>query len=151
MVLEGTSDREVAGVYNISSSRALGLKDIMSERGSFARSTHPLGGSRSIGSSAASSSTPIQIDHLNGHNLLSLEVMFRRLQTIVMSLEEQQTFGGTTTLASTVMICTELLEHVKSEVERDASLAKNLRKAREERDMARRAAKKGGKAGDDGN
>ena len=110
----------------------------------------------------------IQTDQLNCCNLLSLEVMFRRLQTIEyaysekaketesravggrLSLEEQQTFGGTTRLASTLMVCPELLEHVKSEVERDASLAKNLRKAREERELARRNAKKGGKAGDDG-
>ena len=41
------------------------------------------------------------------------------------------------------------LDHVKEEVERDASLAKSLRKAREERDLARKNAKKGGKAGDD--
>ncbi|CAE7615478.1 unnamed protein product [Symbiodinium sp. CCMP2592] len=110
----------------------------------------------------------LQTDQLNGCNLLSLEVMFRRLQTIEyaysekakdsesravggrLSLEEQQTFGGTTRLASTLMVCPELLEHVKAEVERDASLAKNLRKAREERELARRNAKKGGKAGDDG-
>ena len=110
----------------------------------------------------------LQTDQLNCCNLLSLEVMFRRLQTIEyaysekakesesravggrLSLEEQQTFGGTTRLASTLMVCPELLDHVKAEVERDASLAKNLRKAREERELARRNAKKGGKAGDDG-
>ena len=55
-----------------------------------------------------------------------------------MSLEEQQTFGGVTRQAGTLMICPELLDYVKSEVERDASLAKNLRKAREERELARR-------------
>jgi len=39
------------------------------------------------------------------------------------------------------MVAPELLDHVRSEVERDASLAKNLRKAREEREAARKAAK----------
>ena len=109
----------------------------------------------------------LQVDQLNGYNLLCLEVIFRRLQTIEfayaekakeaesravggrLSLEEQQTFGGMTRLASTLMVCPQLLDHVKEEVERDASLAKNLRKAREERELARRNAKKGGKAGED--
>ena len=109
----------------------------------------------------------LQVDQLNGYNLLSLEVIFRGLQTIEfaysekakeaksravggrLSLEEQQTFGGTTRLASTLMVCPELLDHVKLEVERDASLAKNLRKAREERESARKAGRKTGK-GDEG-
>ena len=60
-----------------------------------------------------------------------------------LSLEEQSTFGGITRAAATLMICPDLLSHVKTEVERDAALAKNLRKAREEREIAR----KGGKAG----
>ena len=98
----------------------------------------------------------LQVDQLNGYNNLFLEVIFRRIQTIEysyadrareqeskavggrMSLEEQQTFGGVTRQAGTLMICPELLDYVKSEVERDASLAKNLRKAREERELARR-------------
>ena len=92
--------------------------------------------------------------------MLSIEVQFRRLQTIEfsysekarelkaksvggrLSLEEQTTFGGVTRQFSTLMICPELLTHVKEETEREASLAKNLRKAREEREAARR---KGGK------
>ena len=57
-------------------------------------------------------------------------------------LEEQTTFGGVTRQFSTLMICPELLTHVKEETEREASLAKNLRKAQEEREVARR---KGGK------
>ena len=61
-----------------------------------------------------------------------------------LSLEEQSTFGGITRAAATLMVCPDLLEHVKAEVERDANLAKNLRKAREEREMARRG---GGKKG----
>ena len=98
----------------------------------------------------------LQVDQVNGYNNLFLEVIFRRLQTIEyayadrareqeskavggrMSLEEQQTFGGVTRQAGTLMICPDLLDFVKSEVERDASLAKNLRKAREERELARR-------------
>lgn len=98
----------------------------------------------------------LQVDQLNGYNNLFLEVIFRRLQTIEyayadrareqeskavggrMSLEEQQTFGGVTRQAGTLMVCPELLDYVKLEVERDASLAKNLRKAREERELARR-------------
>ena len=98
----------------------------------------------------------LQVDQLNGYNNLFLEVIFRRIQTIEysyaerareqeskavggrMSLEEQQTFGGVTRQAGTLMVCPELLDYVKSEVERDASLAKNLRKAREERELARR-------------
>lgn len=98
----------------------------------------------------------LQVDQVNGYNNLFLEVIFRRIQTIEfayadrareqeskavggrMSLEEQQTFGGVTRQAGTLMICPELMDFVKSEVERDASLAKNLRKAREERELARR-------------
>lgn len=38
---------------------------------------------------------------------------------------------------------------MKAETEKEASLAKNLRKAREEREAARRAAKKPGKQGED--
>lgn len=102
----------------------------------------------------------VQSDQLNPYNNLFCEVIFRRLQTIEyaymerareqeaklvggkLSLEEQSTFGGITRAASTLMVCPELLEHVKGEVERDAQLAKNLRKAREEREHARK--KKGG-------
>lgn len=104
----------------------------------------------------------IQTDQLNPYNNLFCEVIFRRLQTIEfaymerareqeskavggkLSLEEQSTFGGITRAAATLMVCPDLLEHVKAEVERDANLAKNLRKAREEREMARRG---GGKKG----
>lgn len=106
----------------------------------------------------------IQVDQYNGYNSLSCEVVFRRLQTIEfayaekareseakavggrLSLEEQQTFGGVTRQAGTLMVCPELLDHVRAEVERDATLAKHLRKAREEREPARQARKKGNKA-----
>lgn len=104
----------------------------------------------------------LQVDQLNGYNNLFLEVIFRRIQTIEyayaekareqeskatggrLSLEEQQTFGGVTRQAGTLMVCPSLLDYVKSEVERDANLAKNLRKAREERELARRQGKKKG-------
>ena len=64
-----------------------------------------------------------QVDQLKGHNLLSVEMTFRRLQTIEfsyaekareaesravggkLSLEEQQVLGGLTRLAATLMIC----------------------------------------------
>jgi len=48
--------------------------------------------------------------------------------------------------AGTLMVAPSLLEHVKSEVEKDVLLQKNLRKAREERDLARKAK---GKKGED--
>lgn len=48
------------------------------------------------------------------------------------------------------MVCPDLLSHVKAEVEAEASLAKNLRKAREEREAARKGNKKaGGAKGED--
>lgn len=93
-------------------------------------------------------------------------VQFRRLQTIEfsysekakeaeskavggrLSLEEQTTFGGVTRQYSTLMICPDLLDFVKAETEKEASLAKNLRKAREEREAAR-CGKKGQKAQED--
>ena len=84
----------------------------------------------------------LQTDQFDGCNNLCIEVIFRRLQTIEyayadkareqesksvggrLSLEEQQTFGGLTRQAATLMVCPDLLDHVKSEVERDANLAK---------------------------
>ena len=46
------------------------------------------------------------------------------------------------------MISPDLLSHVKEEVERDAALQKNLRKAREERELARKQNK--GKKNEEG-
>ena len=108
------------------------------------------------------------VDQLDAYNLLSVEIQFRRLQTIEfsysekakeaesravggrLSLEEQTVFGGVTRQFSTLMVCPELLTHVKAEVEAEASLAKNLHKAREEREAARKSKKQGGgKAGED--
>lgn len=106
------------------------------------------------------------VDQVDAFNLLSIEIQFRRLQTIEfsysekakeaeskavggrLSLEEQTTFGGVTRQYSTLMICPDLLDFVKAETEKEASLAKNLRKAREEREAARRG-KKGQKAQED--
>ena len=105
------------------------------------------------------------VDQLDAFNLLSIEIQFRRLQTIEysysekareqeskavggrLSLEEQTSFGGVTRQFSTLMICPDLLDHVKLETEKEASLAKNLRKAREERELARKG-KKGDKQTD---
>ncbi|CAK0886194.1 unnamed protein product, partial [Prorocentrum cordatum] len=92
------------------------------------------------------------VDQLDGSNLIMVEYQFRRLQTIEfghserareaesksyqgkMSLEEQHAFAGTTRASATLMICPELLDYVRTEVEREAKLAKNLRVAREERE-----------------
>ncbi|CAK0903344.1 unnamed protein product [Prorocentrum cordatum] len=94
-------------------------------------------------------------DRLDGTNLMMVEPMLRRLQTIEfahserareqeakgyggkLSLEEQMAFAGTARAGGSLMICPLLLDYVRGEVEREASLAKNLRKAREERDAAR--------------
>ena len=80
--------------------------------------------------------------------------MFRRLQTIEyahsekareadarmtggkFALEEQYMFGSVVRQAGTLMVCPQLLQHVKEELERDVQLQKNLRKAKEERDLA---------------
>lgn len=108
----------------------------------------------------------LQIDQVDAFNLVFVEVMFRRLQTIEyahserareaesrsvggrLSLEEQQTFGGLVRHAATLMICPSLLDHVKSEVEKEVGLQKNMRKIREEREAARKANK--GKKSEEG-
>lgn len=100
------------------------------------------------------------VDQVDAYNLLRIEIQFRRLQTIEFSYSEKardaesRAVGGRLSLEeqtrqfSTLMICP---EHVKSEVEAEASLAKSLRKAREEREAACRTNKKGGggKQGED--
>eukprot|EP00959_Pyramimonas_sp_CCMP1952_P473543 9501914-Pyramimonas_sp.AAC.1 len=58
-----------------------------------------------------------------------------------LSLEEQQAFSGLSRGSGQLMICPELLDVVRIDVEREAQLNKALRKGREERDAAR---KKGG-------
>jgi len=107
------------------------------------------------------------VDQLNGCNLLSVEIQFRRLQTIEfsyaekareaenrsmpgkLSIEEQSSFGGVTRQFSTLMICPSLLEHVKTETEKEAVLQKSLRKAREEREAAKKASAGKKKSGGD--
>lgn len=102
----------------------------------------------------------VQVDQLDACNSYGIELMFRRVQTIEyahserarenesrsvggkLSLEEQYTFGSLVRQAGTLMICPTLLEHVKSEVEKDVQLSKNMRKAREERELARKNKKK---------
>eukprot|EP00438_Fugacium_kawagutii_P030549 Skav235998 [mRNA] locus=scaffold348:388416:392834:+ [translate_table: standard] len=108
----------------------------------------------------------LQIDQVDGFNLVFVEVMFRRLQTIEyahserareaesksvggrLSIEEQQTFGGLVRHAATLMICPTLLDHVKSEVEKEVGLQKNMRKIREEREAARKSGNKSKKQGE---
>ena len=102
------------------------------------------------------------VDQCDGSNLVASEAGFRRLQTIEFSyqekarerdpgggnrltLEEQYAFSGTTRTASDLMVCPELLEYVRKEVEREASFAKNLVRAREEKDKLRKATKGKGK------
>ena len=100
----------------------------------------------------------LQVDCFNGCNSLGIELMFRRLQTIEyahsekareaesrvaggrLALEEQYVFGSVVRHAGTLMIAPSLLSHVKEETEKEVLLAKNLRKAKEERELA---AKKG--------
>lgn len=108
----------------------------------------------------------LQTDMINACNSQGIELMFRRLQTIEyahsekareaeskatggkLSLEEQASFGSVVRQSGTLMISPDLLSHVKEEVERDAALQKNLRKAREERELARKQNK--GKKNEEG-
>jgi len=102
----------------------------------------------------------VLVDQLDPANNMFVEILFRRVQTIEyswseriqdreskantsgrMSLEEQALFGGLTRSATAVMVCPELIEHVKTEAERDGKLQKALRLAREERES------RGGKGG----
>ena len=107
----------------------------------------------------------IQVDQLDPFNSIGIELMFRRAQTIEyphsekarelesrnvggkLSLEEQYSFGSLVRQAGTLMIAPELLDHVKAEAEKDVQLAKNMRKAREERELARKKGQ-GGKKDD---
>ena len=99
------------------------------------------------------------VDQCDGTNLQAAEAIFRRMQTIEysymekvrdreqsgqsarLSLEEQAAFAGTTRGHTSLMVCPELLDYVRKEVEREASLVKNLRKAREEREALRESTK----------
>lgn len=105
----------------------------------------------------------LQVDCLNGGSSLGIELLFRRLQTIEyahsekareseaklaggkLALEEQFVFGSVVRHAGTLMISPSLLSHVKEETEREVQLAKNIRKAKEERELASRKGKQGKK------
>ena len=96
------------------------------------------------------------IDMLDGTDLVSIETKFRRMQTIEfahwdkakdqeskgiggkLTLEEQAAFSGVTRAHAAIMICPDLVEHVRSELEREGKLNKNLRLAREEREARRK-------------
>lgn len=101
----------------------------------------------------------LQVDCINGGSSLGIELLFRRLQTIEyahsekareaeaklaggkLALEEQFVFGSVVRHAGTLMISPSLLSHVKEETEREVQLAKNIRKAKEERELATRKGK----------
>ena len=98
-------------------------------------------------------------DQCDGTNLQACEAIFRRMQTIEysylekvrereganqsgrLSIEEQTHFSGSTRLHSSLMVCPDLLEHIRKEVEREAALSKNLRKAREEKEALKKGKK----------
>lgn len=96
-------------------------------------------------------------DQIDVRNLAAGEAMFRRLQTVEfsylekvrdletknstggrLSLEEHIILGGMSSFDNALMISPSLLDHARSEAEKSASLAKNLRKAREEREALRK-------------
>ena len=90
-------------------------------------------------------------DQVDPANLLGMELLFRRLQTIEYSysdrlrekmanssgskltLDEQAAFGAVARTESRLMVCPALLEQARTEVEKEAGLAKALLKAREAR------------------
>ena len=99
-----------------------------------------------------------EYDQLDLGNSACMEVAFKRAQTIEFAyqerIREQQQLGGKgsrltyeeqavflgVTRSDVIMICPKMLEYVREEVQRDSELAKNLRKAREERDYLRKGA-----------
>ncbi|CAK0878156.1 unnamed protein product [Prorocentrum cordatum] len=86
----------------------------------------------------------LYIDMLDGSNLVSVETKFRRMQTIEFAhwdkAKDQESKGiggklsGVTRAHTAIMICPDLIEHVRAELEREGKLNKNLRLAREERE-----------------
>ena len=76
------------------------------------------------------------------HRLLLLEKI-RDLEAksatgVRLMLDEVALVGGMSRTDSTLMIAPGLMDHARAEAEKQASLAKNLRKAREEREVARK-------------
>ncbi|CAK0898367.1 unnamed protein product [Prorocentrum cordatum] len=103
-------------------------------------------------------------DQLDLSNCAFAEAILRRAQTIEwayhdrlreadsasskdkMSPEEFSALSGFSKAGDLLMVAPQLLEHVKAQVEKDAAIMKNIRKATEERELRR----KGPKAGDGG-
>ena len=95
-------------------------------------------------------------DQLDISNLAFAESVARRVQTIEwayheklkdasgssaggrLESEEIAAFGGLPRTGEAAMVAPDLLDHVKSVVEKDAIILKNLRKAREEREEMRK-------------
>mmetsp|Transcript_102511 Transcript_102511/g.330659 ORF Transcript_102511/g.330659 Transcript_102511/m.330659 type:complete len:439 (+) Transcript_102511:461-1777(+) len=100
-------------------------------------------------------------DQLDLSNLAWAEMAFRRIQVIEwvhhervregeasgdrLSPEEWAAFSGTTKAGDTLMVCPQLLSHMKGVVETDVQIMKSVRKAREERELKRGHAKAKGK------
>ena len=101
-------------------------------------------------------------DQIDPVNLLGMELLFRRLQTIEYSysdrlrekmasssgskltMDEQAAFGAVARTESRLMVCPLLLEQARTEVEKEAGLAKALLKARDARaSLAGKDPKKG--------
>ncbi|CAK0844143.1 unnamed protein product [Prorocentrum cordatum] len=90
-------------------------------------------------------------DQCDGTNMQAFEAIFRRMQTEreganqsgKLSIEEQTHFAGSTRISSSLTVCPDMLEFVRKEVEREAALAKNLRKAREEKEALNKGKKDG--------
>ncbi|CAK0798636.1 unnamed protein product, partial [Prorocentrum cordatum] len=88
-------------------------------------------------------------DQVDGTNSFSVEMKFRRLQTTEaahwdkakdaeskgaggkMSREDQAAFSGLSRATSTVVVAPDLIEYVRADVEKEATLHKSLRLARE--------------------
>jgi hypothetical protein len=107
-----------------------------------------------------------EYDQLDLANCAFVEAILRRAQTIEwayhdrlresdtagggntrLSLEEFSAFSGVSKAGDLLMVAPSLLDHVKSVVERDASIMKNIRKAREEREAERKSRKGNGRGG----
>ncbi|CAK0855314.1 unnamed protein product [Prorocentrum cordatum] len=97
-----------------------------------------------------------QCDQLDVTNLACMEAAARRVQTIEwayhdkiretdagstsrLSIEEATAFSGLSRAGDLMMVLPALLEHVKLQVEKDAAIMKNIRKAKEERELRRQA------------
>ncbi|CAK0828904.1 unnamed protein product [Prorocentrum cordatum] len=96
-----------------------------------------------------------QYDQLDVTNLACMEAAARRVQTIEwayhdkiretdagstsrLSIEEATAFSGLSRAGDLMMVAPALLEHAKLQVEKDAAIMKNIRKAKEERELRRK-------------